>query len=210
MRDNGCSQHPPCHCEAILYFIILTILVSKYCCLHFTEVGTEAQEAQVTSSRLHCSGKAELGFTRSGWPRSLPWCFGPDSRPQQGERTFGNQHVPPLIWQWRELSSPGRHGDIPKAHCQGVASQPQRPGLRTPGPVLPLGSGRCVQKLGCWTSWGHRGPSCALDERVSDGALGHLTCFLTSSCTLGSLIATTPKHTLSTCCVLDDKGPLLW
>lgn len=35
---------------------------------------------------LHHSGKAELGYTRFGWPQSQPWCLGPGPRPHHGEK----------------------------------------------------------------------------------------------------------------------------
>lgn len=139
--------HPPCWCEVISYFTIL-ILGSSIAVPIFQRWGLRLSKAYVACLMLHHSGKAELGFTRFGWPQSQPWCLGPGPRPHHGENTFGNLYVSPLIWHWQELGSAGRSRDISEAHCQGAASQPQWPGLRTPGPGLPLRRVRCLTEAG--------------------------------------------------------------
>ena len=59
--------HPPCWCEVISYFTIL-ILGSSIAVPIFQRWGLRLSKAYVACLMLHHSGKAELGFTRFGWP----------------------------------------------------------------------------------------------------------------------------------------------
>lgn len=137
---------------------------------------------------LHHSGKTELGLLGLGGPKASPGALALGQDPITGKHLW-KPVCAFSCWHWWELGSAGRSRDIFKAHFQGTASQPQWPGLRTPGPGLPLRRVRCHAEAGNWSRQGHCGSSCAWDESVSDGVLSHF-CSLRSSCTLCSLITT--------------------